>query len=266
MKKILGICGDSFMSSDLPDRVNGSYGKHFTEILGKMLNCDVVTYARGGISNQSIRLQIDEIIKHKPHHIIIGTTSPDRIEIPVDDLSVVNLWDKLSNHKFKPSNGLYNIVYEGFENQSLLHENFKKIKPTMYSQTLSAILDIFEEQIWVSSKHRLSKETSDAVRLYFQNLYDMEWKRQQDTWIISEGLYKLKSLGFDFNVITQQLNCDYFNHCKDNVICIHDKLNPWTYYEKDSICNNPFHISDDASIKLAELWFEKLKDKFIKII
>jgi len=102
--------------------------------------------------------------------------------------------------------------------------------------------------------------------LYFQNLYDMEWKRQQDTWIISEGLYKLKSLGFDFNVITQQLNCNYFNHCKDNVICIHDKLNPWTYYEKDSICHNPFHISDDASIKLAELWFEILKDKFIKII
>jgi DNA-binding protein Fis len=62
-----------------------------------------------------IQVQIDEIIKHKPHHIIIGTTSPDRIEIPIDDLSVVNLWDKCSNHKFKPSNGLYNIVLEQVE-------------------------------------------------------------------------------------------------------------------------------------------------------
>ena len=136
----------------------------------------------------------------------------------------------------------------------------------MYSQNLSSILQIFEEQIWVSSKHHLSKETSDAVRLYFQNLYDMEWKRQQDTWIISEGLYKLNSLGLDFNVIIQHLNDDYFTHCKDKLIRIHDKLNPWTYYEQDAICHNPFHISDESSIKLAELWFEILKDKFIKII
>jgi len=266
MKKILGICGDSFMSSDLPDGKNGAYGKHFTEILGKMLNCEVITYARGGISNQSIRLQIDEIIKHKPHHIIIGTTSPDRIEIPIDDLSVNNIWDKWSNHKFKPLNGLYNIVYEGFENQSTLHENFKKIKPTMYSQTLSSILNIYEEQIWVSSKHHLTKETSDAVRQYFQYLYDMEWKRLQDTWIISEGLYKLISLGFDFNVITQPINGEYFNYCKDKVVSENDKLNPWTYYEPDVVCLNSFHISDESSVKLAELWYEKLKEKFINII
>ncbi len=266
MKKVLGICGDSFMSSDLPDRKNGAYGKHFTEILGKMLNCEVVTYARGGISNQSIRLQIDEIIKHKPHHIIIGTTTPDRIEIPVNDLSVDNIWDKWSNHEFKPANGLYNIVYDGFENQSLLHDKFREIKPTMYSQTLSSILNIFEEEIWVSSKHHLSKETSDAVRSYFQNLYDMQWKRQQDTWIISEGVYKLMSLGLDFNLITPQLDDEYFTQCSDKVIKINDKLNPWSYYEPDVPCHNPFHISDESSVKLAELWYEKLKEKFINII
>jgi hypothetical protein len=266
MKKILGICGDSFMSSDLPDRKDGAYGKHFTEILGKMLNCDVVTYARGGLSNHAIRLQIDEIIKHKPHHVIIGTTTPDRIEIPINDLSVDKVWDKWSKHEFRPYNGIFNIMYDGFENQSSLHSGFKNINPTMYSQTLSTLMNVYEEQIWVSSKHHLSKEASDAVRSFFHYLYDMEWKKLQDTWVISEGLYKLMSLGIDFNVITPQIDDEYFTHCKEKVINHTSKLNPWVYYEPDVPCHNPFHISDESSVILAELWYEKLKEKFINII
>jgi hypothetical protein len=266
MKKILGICGDSFMSSDLENRKDGAYGKHFTEILGKMLNCEVVTYARGGLSNQAIRLQIDEIIKHKPHHVIIGTTTPDRIEIPINDLSVDEIWDKWSKHEFRVSKGIYNIVYDGFENQSSQHKGFKEITPTMYSQTLSTLMNVYEEQIWVSSKHHLTKETSDAVRGYFHYLYDMEWKKQQDTWIISEGLYKLMSLGIDFNVITPQIDGEYFTYCKDKVIDYKHELNPWVYYEPNVPCHNAFHISDESSVILAKLWYEKLKEKFLNII
>ena len=91
MKKILGICGDSFMASISKDDNNleNGHGKHFTDILKERLGCEIITYAKGGVSNQCIRLQIDEIIKHNPHHIIIGTTSPDRIEIPLNDLKVI---------------------------------------------------------------------------------------------------------------------------------------------------------------------------------
>jgi hypothetical protein len=262
MKKVLGICGDSFMSSDLPDRKDGAHGKHFSEILGKMLDCDVVTYARGGCSNFTIRLQMDEIIKHNPHHVIIGTTTPDRIEIPMDDLSVVNISDKWEKHNFKPSNGLYNINYDGFENQSTNHDGFTKIKPSMYSQTLSSLCSILEDHIWVSSKHQLDKDKSNAIREYFHYLYDMEHKRLQDTFIISEGVYKFLSMNIDFSLITPQINGDYFSHCKDRIIENGHILNPWTHYGMNNTSKNSFHLSNQASQTLAELWYEKLKDKF----
>ena len=106
MKKILGICGDSFMASisKYDNNLENGHGKHFTDILKERLGCEIITYAKGGVSNQCIRLQIDEIIKHNPHHIIIGTTSPDRIEIHLNDLKVNNYFEKWKNHYFKSNN------------------------------------------------------------------------------------------------------------------------------------------------------------------
>ncbi len=262
MKKILGICGDSFMASDLPDKKNGAYGKHFSEILGKMLDCNVVTFARGGVSNFAIRLQMDEIVKHNPHHVIIGTTTPDRFEIPVEDLTVSNSWDKWSNGKFNPINGIYNVVYEGFENQSVKHRGFKKITPTVYSQSLTGVVGSDEENMWIGPNKTLSKEMSKVIRDYFQYMYDMELKLLQDTLIISEGIYKFLSMNIDFSLITPQINGNHFSHCKDRIIENGHILNPWTHYELDKTSKNSFHVSDQRSVILAELWYERLKDKF----
>ena len=262
MRKVLGICGDSFMASDLPDKRNGAYGKHFSEILGKMLDCNVVTFARVGCSNVAIRLQMDEIVKHNPHHVIIGTTTPDRFEIPVNDLSVDTPWDKWSNGQFNPLNGVYNVVYNGFECQSTKHRGFNRITPTIYSQSLTGAIDTDEENIWITPTKTLNKEMSSAVRTYFQYMYDMRLKLQQDTWIISEGTHMLMSKNVDFSLITPQINGDYFTHCMDNIIPNGHILNPWTHYEMDKTSKNSFHVSDERSIILAELWYNKLKDKF----
>jgi hypothetical protein len=263
MKKILGICGDSFMASDLPDTKDGAYGKHFSEILSKMLDCDVVTFARRGISNFGIRLQMDEIVKYNPHHVIIGTTTPDRFEIPVDNLSVIHPWDKWSNTKFNPSNGIYNVVYDGYGNQSQNNTGFKNIIPTIYCQGLTGALISEDENIWITPKETLNKEMSNAVRQYFQYIYDMQLKLQQDTWIISEGTHMLMSKNIDFSLITPQIDGNYFTHCKDKIIENHHILNPWTHYELDKSSKNSFHVSDERSVTLAELWFEKLKHIFL---
>lgn len=250
------------MASDLPDKKDGAYGKHFSEILGKMLDCKVVTFARSGCSNFAIRLQIDEIIKHNPHYIIIGTTTPDRFEVPINDLTVSNPWDKWSNSQFNPINGLYNVHYTSFENQSVNHKGFKKITPTIYSQSLTGAVGTNEENIWITPKDTLSKEMTGVIRDYFQYMYDMELKLLQDTWIISEGTYKLLSMNIDFSLITPQINGNYFSHCSDRIIENGHILNPWTHYEMDKSSNNSFHVSDQRSAILAELWYEKLKDKF----
>jgi hypothetical protein len=102
----------------------------------------------------------------------------------------------------------------------------------------------------------------ENVNNYFQFLYDMEWKKQQDTWIISEGIYKLLSHNFNFHLITPILDDKYFSFCKDNIIKNLDELNPWTYYSVNKETKNPFHISNEDSEILANKWFNLLKDIF----
>ncbi len=69
-------------------------------------------------------------------------------------------------------------------------------------------------------KH-ITKEKKDAIEQYFMYLYDYEWKVQQDSWILSEGLYKLKEKNINFTVILYNLHKHYFeSHSKfiiDNV-------------------------------------------------
>jgi len=83
MRKTLGVCGDSFMATkNYEEGVDNGHGKHFTEILAKKLDCDLITYARGGCSNQAIRLQIDEIIKllNKLNFFLFKTVSKDILD------------------------------------------------------------------------------------------------------------------------------------------------------------------------------------------
>jgi hypothetical protein len=253
MKKILGICGDSFMASvsKNDDNLENGYGKHFTDILKEMLGCEIITYAKGGVSNQCIRLQIDEVIKHNPHHIIIGTTSPDRIEIPLNNLKVNDYFEKWKNHYFKPDNGLSNILYKNSLEESGKNKIFNDTNPIMFSNSINNIL----------YGNIVNEEMKEVVNSYFQFLYDMEWKKQQDTWIISEGVYKLLLNNFNFHLITPILDDKYFSFCEDKVIKNLDELNPWTYYNDDKEIINPFHLSNEDSEILANKWFNLLKDK-----
>ena len=57
----IGICGDSYMAS-LKEGCFG-HGKHFTDLLRERNGWDIIMLARGGCSNFTIRLQIDEILK-----------------------------------------------------------------------------------------------------------------------------------------------------------------------------------------------------------
>lgn len=256
MKKKLGICGDSFMASVIKDEknLNNGYGKHFTEVLAKMLDCELITYARKAISNQAIRLQIDEVIKDNPDYVIIGTTTPDRIEVPINDVTVENYMQKWKVSQYNFENGLYNIRYNGYENQSELNNKFMEINPKFISSTITHL---------INEKCDLKEDTIEAIKSYFQYIYDMNWKRQLDTWIISDGIQKLIRSNMRFSLITPQIEYKYFDYCFDNIIYGDNPLNPWTYYSQNESCEYPFHISEKNSNTLAEHWYKKLKTFFI---
>lgn len=258
-KKIIGICGDSFMAAIEKDESHpdNGHGKHFTEILAKKLDWDIITYARGGCSNQSIRLQIDEIIKHKPNHVIIGSTTPDRLEIPIPNLSVTAYEDKWTEKNYNPFNGLYNISYMNYNSESRRHEGFSKIEPTLVSETMS---NIFRN----TNLDHIGKEKKNAIEQYFMYLYDYEWKSQQDSWILSEGLYKLKENKISFDIIIYNLHIHTFSSHFRNVIDNKNPLNPWTYYDPKTNSPYPFHLLENDEILLSNLWFEHLtKTKLI---
>lgn len=260
MRKKLGVCGDSFMAAinKSDSNPNNGYGKHFTEILGEKLKCDVVTFAKGGVSNQTIRLQIEEIIKEAPDHVIIGTTTPDRLEIPIPDLYVENYHDKWEEKNYHPFNSLYNIKYnDTLNNQSQNHRGFKLLEPTMISETINNIIGR------KSNHQHITKIKKNALTEYFNHLYDHEWKMQQDSWILCDGLYKLQKRGISFNITIYNLHLHYFEDFKEHIIGPENDLNPWKHYNNKVKSPYPFHLLEEDEILLAKLWYEKLNKNFI---
>lgn len=256
MKKTLGICGDSFMAAkNYEEGVDTGHGKHFTEILAKKLNCNLITYARGGCSNQAIRLQIDEIIKHKPDHVIIGSTNPDRIEVPTSDLSVKNSIKKLYKKNYIPSAGLFNIDYSGYYEECVAanHEGFKKNIPTLRSETIGNIFN--------SAPGLYTKTQLDALEYYLQVIYDYTWKMQQDSWILSDGLHKLKHYGISYHFIYWSLYTFDFEIHEQGFIAKENDLNPWKYYSEENYSPYSFHLTEKDEIILAHLWYKELKNK-----
>lgn len=262
--KTLGVCGDSYMSSISfnPNDLDNGHGKHFTELLASKLDWEVVTYARGACSNQAIRLQIDEIIKHKPDLVIIGLTSPDRFEYPIHDLSTKHYFDKFKEeyktNMYEPNDGIYNIDYVGFPDKSSEHEGFNKIKPKMISETLNNFF-------WNNqSKESLNKSEIRILEDWFARFYDFNWKVQQDSWIISNGLRKLMDHGIEFYCINTNLYPHEFEIFGSRIISHDSLMNPWVYYDnKNTNVKYRFHTSLEDQEKISQHWFEHLKQKLL---
>lgn len=245
MKK-LGVCGDSFMASMNYDSNNldNGYDKHFTEILAKKIKCEITTFARVGCDNQTIRLQIDEIIKEQPDCVIIGLTSPDRVVL-----------SKKYNSIFKINDGLYNIDYSNKLNIS--SNRFKNYNGDFIS---TPIFSIFS----TNSDLFTDKELSN-LEFCYERFFDYNWKLLQDSWIISDGLRKLQDHNIPFFCINHFLNDKIFENFGDSIIDSHSELNPWNY--NDKINKYWFHTTLESQEILANKWYNLfLKKDLIKLI
>ena len=261
--KTLGVCGDSFyaaISKDINNTDNGSE-QHFTEILAKRLGWDIVTFARGACSNQTIRLQIEEMIKIKPDLVIVGTTSPDRFEFPINNLKTNDYIGKYSDEIFKKSYnqsvGLYNIYYHDFPDKSAENPGFSHHKPTMISETLN---NLFNN---TTITPILEKNDIRILEEWFDRFYDLKWKQQTDTWLISDGLRKLQENNIKFYCVSNHLLVEQLEYCKDNIINNDSELNP-TMYCKNVKTPYRFHTSLESQRILADLWYNKIVNLYEK--
>ena len=101
--------------------------------------------------------------------------------------------DHLLNPKIKygydPEAGLDNINY-GNNNYRMICETIFTLAENYTHRYRSGILD---------------KNTHQAIRYYINHIYDANWKRQQDRWIISDGAVKLQEAGVNFMMVTHNL-------------------------------------------------------------
>jgi hypothetical protein len=259
MKKLV-ICGDSFMSalSYDPQDLDNGFDKHFTEILGRKLDWEVVTFARAACGNQTIRLQIEEAIRTKPDCVIIGLTSPDRFEFPIGDLTVDSYFNKYlpenREKMYQKDDLLKNINYKGFPDKSSEHILFNDSYPKMLSETLNNIF-------WNDNHEKHFNQSEVKILLdWFNRFYDVNWKNQQDSWIIQGGLKKLTDENINFYCVNPMLYPHEFE-CFGNKMILHDSpLNPWNYNGVKENVKYRFHTSLENQEVLAELWYNRFQN------
>ncbi len=230
----LGVCGDSYWGATLnegngitppSDDLIDSEGKHFTELLAKAIGYDYFTLARAGCSNSVIRLQIEEMVNRKVDFVIFGNTTENRIELPITT--------------FHRSLGIQNISYERYPNQS--KKNITK-KPTTISENLLTI-----ERNFVNNLNEFQVE---SVKHYIKDIFDFEYKRHQDTWILASGVQALKDAKIPYLFLPgwEWIKRDRYFEKPDVRISLDRELHPQSYDRQPN--NRLWHTSDESQVVL----------------
>lgn len=191
MKLMVAGCSFSAVSKSLP-------GTSWSEVLAGKLGWDLENLARQGCSNGGIRLQIEEIRRQRPEFAIITPTFWDRMEIPARaapyDWSIKgggenpplerHLQDKHKNNGYNRADGINNVNYG--------NNNYNMICETIFS--------LAENYPHPYRSGKIDKQTQTAIRHWIDCIYDTHWKKQQDEWIIREGILQLYLDGIKFFV------------------------------------------------------------------
>jgi hypothetical protein len=192
MTKRLMVAGCSFSapSRTLP-------GTSWSEIMAKRLGWDLTNLARQGCSNGGIRIQIEEIRRQQPDFAVVSGTFWDRMEIPAraapyvapenenkgwaSDLQL-HLQNRNLKNGYKREDGINNINYG--------NNNYNMICETIFS--------LAENTDHPYRSGKIDKHSQQGVRTYIDTIYDNEWKKQQDEWIIREGVMMMYLDGIKF--------------------------------------------------------------------
>lgn len=248
MKKLV-ICGCSFSSP-----VQGEYaGTHWSELLAQRLDAQLIVLARQGISNNVIRLQIDQAMTHDPDWVLISATTPDRIELPVDKDADKRYESYVSfeDHCYDADKGLANFNYPGHHN-------------TMISETIFSIID------WPTHPYRdrpLSSDIKFAVKNYAACLYDVAWKTQCDNWIIDSGLWTLhhRKIPFLYNpwvLNTRRKPLDQFPDWFNEKYVVPRDLDFLSFMKNYACDDDPgYHTTKQAQEIIANRYFELINSR-----
>jgi hypothetical protein len=172
MKKLV-TCGDSYMSLDSPPGEVTS----FLQLYAERKNFLHVSLARAAATCFAIRLQIDSAIERGADFVIVGCTSSNRMDVAAPGVQNYS-WVKLNN-----------ILYTGY--RSLSEYNIKSKNPLIVSDVIENFLNKKHETV-LNDHQRL------AIKNYVADLHNNNLKRQENYFVISDGLRKLQHYQIPF--------------------------------------------------------------------
>lgn len=156
---------------------------HHSEMLSNYLGYDLVPLSRGGMSNLGICLQVEEAIKNKASLVLFGTTSSDRIEVPLG--------------KDNDDYTLDNVLYCDQASLSSQQRNTYK-KPYLISDTLYCFMESDHHHLPYSPHVKSVFQLRRDVKEYYKSIFDFRWKQKIDNWAIYACLHKLYVSGIPF--------------------------------------------------------------------
>jgi hypothetical protein len=237
MKKMI-VCGDSWMTPSVSDP-----NTHFSEIISKELGYDLQVYARGGMSNAGICLQIESAIKQNPDLILVDTTGPDRVELQID------------NDRDHFDFAVEDIVYQHPQSVSSYNLEFNQ-NPRLISDTLIYFLDqaasMGKYENYVDDLH-LKKS---AIKQWFLHVYKVDWKLKTDRWCLYSAFHQLHESKIPYVIMLD--NVDIRKCCKwiseknylDNHRYVNDFVN--NFKIKNPNMHDPgYHTPPEYQVEIA---------------
>jgi hypothetical protein len=236
---------------------------HWSEILAEKLGAELINFARQGIGNNVIRLQIDAAIAAKADWVFIASTTEDRIEFPLEKFVKIEDEDNSPNHIAKDQNRNGYVWEDGLRNF-----NYGTAHPyRMIAETMFSVIDNYDHNYRIA---KVDKHTRAAVEGYAAFLYDAHWKRQVDNWVLYSGLWKLDSLKIPFlfnpwNTYIQNKNWNY--DFPDEFISKYFappqlalgafcKSHPVNYNDEPG-----YHTHPDGQVAIADLYYNFVKER-----
>lgn len=267
MKLMVAGCSFSAVSKTLP-------GTSWSEVLANRLGWDLENLARQGCSNGGIRIQIDEIIRQRPDFAIVSATFWDRMEIPAN--SAPYDWSQapsagenppLEQHLQNRKLGVGYCRQDGIRNV-----NYGREPSNMICETIFTLAENFDHPYRMA---RISKDAQRGIRSWIDTIYDNEWKKQCDEWIIRDGIMQMWYSGIKFLFLPNLLwpfdpaSPNQWRDILPNVVPDHYLLTS-SSESPQAICgNNPFsgedpgyHSSPEGQAIIADQWYRRIQDKF----
>jgi hypothetical protein len=268
MQKHLMVAGCSYSapSQTLPST-------SWSERLADRLGWRLTNLARQGCSNGGIRIQMEEIRRQRPDFAIVTPTFWDRMEIPARGANFE--WPKQTQ---RDQNHLQNHLQNralgnGYDRQAgIRNVNYGNEPSNMICETIFTLADNGTHPYRLDL---IPKETQQAMKYYIDQLYDSNWKKQQDEWIMVEGVLQMYLDGLAFLVQpvllwpwdpdnTQLWRQAFPKILPDQYVMLDEKQSvlPLTGNNTFKGEDPGYHGSPYSQELIAENWFNRIKNDF----